>query len=181
MKRFLLLFALIAAPLFAQEAEKARAALEAIVRKDQVVSVNVPRIRVSPDLPYAQHPTPDQLKMRAERLAKDWPEFLRRFTESAATEGRALKAGVYWKEFFTGSSSDDVMRGADRWTASLIQALKTQRPIVEMETDAAIRSRMLGRIDRVTKDLNDWRLNGPESRRARSNLGGSLPDLIAPL
>lgn len=176
MKRFLLLFALLTAPLFA-DAEKARVALEAIVRKDQVVSVNTPSIRFADTLSAAER------QLRNDRLAKEWPEFLRRFTEATAnsTDGRALKAAAFWKEFFTGSSSDDVMRGADRWTAGLLGALKSQRAKVELEPDSAIRSRMLARIDRAAKDIEAWRANGNESHRARSNLGASLVDLIAPL
>lgn len=182
---FLCFFSLVRA-----DAEKARATLEAIIRKDGSVPIATQPILYNHATSPKERLTEAEIAIRRERFKTDWPEFLRKFTEDPPPQKgpgletggkRIIKSNTFWKEFFSGSSSDEVMRAADTWTGNLLNTVKTQQAIANLEQDSAKRSRMIGRLERAEKDLTAWRKVDRESGRARRLLAGSLVDLVAPL
>lgn len=168
----------VASPLFSQQAEASRAAIEAIIRKDKPVSITAPRVRA----PYL---STEEVKIRQQRAERDWPDFLRNYTEAASgpneNGSRILKSSVFWREFFGSMTSDDIIRGVDSWTLTLKTQIAYERKKVELEPDVTLRSRMISRLETAEKDLDSWRANDRDSGRARHALSMSLKALIAPL
>jgi hypothetical protein len=173
----------LASGLHAQQAEACRAALEEVIRKDGYVSLTAPAVSWGSSI--KNRPSEAELIDRKARVARDWPDFLRRYTEPVTTTQssmrRLLRSNVFWKEFFNGMTSDDIMRGVDTWTHPLLHAIAAQRKLIEMETDITLRARMISRLETAKADIEKWHENSLDSRRARTAMGGSIKGLIAPL